>query len=66
MKVTILIFCLHDLYYVSNKLEKFEMIEIVPYWKIGPRLVCQRMDTVIKKLFLKLKLDLFLVLKTNF
>ena len=36
------------------------MTEIVPHWKIGPRLLCGRMDTVMKNLFFNLKLDLFL------
>ena len=65
MKVTILIFCLHDLYYVNIKQENLG-IEFAPHWKIGPRLLCGRIDAVMKNLFFNLKLDLFLVLKANF
>ena len=57
MKVTILIFCLHDRYYVNIKQENLGMIEIVPHWKIGPQLLCGRMNTVMKNLFFNLKLD---------
>ena len=31
--------------------KNFGMIEIVPHRKIGPRLLCGRMDAVIKNLF---------------
>ena len=36
------------------------MTEIVPHWKIGPQLLCGRMDAVMKNLFFNLKLHLFL------
>ena len=42
------------------------MTENVPHWKIGPWLLCGRMDAVMKNFFFNLKLDLFLVLKANF
>ena len=65
MKVMILIFYLHDLYYVKSIRNNLGMTEIVPHWKIRPQLLCGRVDAVMKNLFLNLKLDLFLELKVN-
>ena len=48
MKVTILIVCLHDFSYVNIKQEEFGMSEIISHWKIGPRLLCRRMDALMK------------------
>ena len=57
MKVNILFFRLHDLYYVNIKKEKFgDLIEIIPHWKIGLQLLCGRMDAVMKNLFFNFKI----------
>ena len=51
---------------LTSSRKNLELLEIAPHWKIGPRLLCGRMDAVMKNLFSNLKLDLFLVLKANF
>ena len=65
MKVTILIFCLHDLFYVNIKHEKLGEDWNCPTSKIGSQLLRGRMDKVMNNFFNNLKLVLFLVLKAN-
>ena len=51
---------------LTSSRKNLGMIEFAPDRKIGPRLLCGRIDAVMKNLFFDLKLDLFLVLNANF
>ena len=52
MKVTILIFCLYDLYYVNIKHEKLGDDSSCPTVKNCDPITCGRMDAVMKDFFL--------------
>ena len=51
---------------LTSSMKNLGMIEIVPHQKIGPQLLCGRMDKVMNNFFNNLKVVLFLVLKANF
>ena len=51
---------------LTSSSKNLGMIEIIPQWKTGSRLLFGSIYAVLNNLFFNSKLDLYLVLKANF